>query len=770
MSAIAVQIREHDAPQRQPKMPQHTGSTMYGLDYAEPDKDALSIERLEQWFSEIRDQPNFRRECDIDADYYDGHQLTAEILEKMREKGFPPIIENLCRPTIDAVLGLEAKTRTDYVVRHDNNDRWEDVSLALSVKIKEVERESGADKACSDGYGALIKCGLGWIEVSREIIPGRYPYRVRYVHRREIAWDWRAKEPDLSDARYLVRRQWFDVDQLVAYFPRHARLLEAIGSNWNVAWWDDMIQTQNTGLARSYELERATTIEEYEFRDTLRRRLCLYEVWYRTWKATAMLHLPDGRWVEYDKKNRQHVVAVAKGWLIPQILPMPKVRLSFWVGPHRLIDIPSPYGHEHFPYVPLFGYREDRSGAPYGLIRNMRHQQDEVNARKAKMMWLLSAKQVIADSDAVTDHNLTREEVGRPDAYIMLNANRKPTSKLEIKQEIELSEQQFKVYENAKQALQDVAGVYQALLGKDSKAESGVAINSLIEQGTTTLAEINDNYRYARRKVGELLLACVKEDVTNGTTIAVGEGPQRREVTLNQPANDEFGPHLLNDVKRAGVKVVLDEIPTTPTYRQQQFAQLTELVKSLPEQIQGYVLDFVIEASDFPQRRAMAERVRKFLGIEGSQIPKTPAERKAMEAAALERERRARLQQRGEEAEVRKVEGEAEKAHADARKVTLEAEQMGSGDAQLAASLQLQLEQVTEAAQEMIADLEKKIAEIESQLSGQTDAELRAAVDIAKANLQAKVDAAMERLNKRIDELSQKVKGSGEKKKEKATA
>lgn len=769
MASLAMEIREHAAPQRQPKMPEHKGSTLYGMDYAEPDKDALSVERLEQWFMEVRDQPNFRRECDIDADYYDGHQLDAQTLELMKEKGFPPIIENLCRPTIDAVLGLEAKTRTDFVVKHDNNDRWEDVAQALSVKIKEVERESGADRACSDGYAALIKSGLGWIEVSREIIPGRYPYRVRYVHRREISWDWRAKEPDLGDARYLIRRQWFDTDVVKAYFPKHEKLIDAIGNNWDAAWWDDMIQTQGTGLARSYEIERATTIEEMEFRDTLRKRLCLYEVWYRVWKSCAMLQLPDGRWVEYDRKNQQHVIAVAKGWLIPQILPVPKVRLSFWIGPHRLLDMPSPYGHQHFPYVPLFGYREDRSGAPYGLIRNMRHQQDEVNARKAKMMWLLSSKQVIADADVVKDHNLTREEIGRPDAYIMLNPARKPTSKLEIKQDLELSAQQYKVYETAKQSLQDVAGVYQALLGKDSSAESGVAINSLIEQGTTTLAEINDNYRYARRKVGELLLACTKEDIANGTTISVGEGPQRREVTLNKPERDEFGDHLKNDVKRAGVKLVLDDIPTTATYRQQQFVQLSEIVKSLPPDLQGIIFDFVIEATDFPQRKAMADRIRSKLGIENNKVPKTPEERKAMEAAAQQRQKQAELQERGQVAEVRKVEAEASKKEAETMKITLEAEQIGAGDGAAAESMQQQLEQITEQANEAIQALEQQLAELESQLSKQTDGELKAAVEIAKANLKNQADKIYERLNKRIDEVAQKVK-AGAKKEKKAHA
>lgn len=759
----AVELFNFGAPVSARDRP-HGDDGLYGHDYAAPDKDALPVATLERWLDEVRMQPNWRLECDKDADYYDGHQLTSDMLERMRRLGFPTIKENLCRPTIDAVLGLEAKTRTDLMVKQDA-DEWEEVSMALSAKLKEAERESRLDKACSDAYAGQIKVGLHWVEVSRDVVPNRYPYRVRPVHRREIAWDWRFKDPDASDMRYLIRRQWHDEDVLCAIFPSKAKLIKQITSGWT-AWWDTVIASQNTDLASSWENERASTIEQYEYRDYLRRRLCLYEIWYRTWQALPMLHLPDGRWVEYDRKNKEHVAAVGVGLLIPQIVPVPKVRLSFWIGPHRIVDIPSPYAHGHFPYVPFWGYREDRSGAPYGLIRNMRDQQDEINARKAKMMWLLSSKQVIVDNDAVKDHKIARQEIGRADAYIILNENRRPNSKFEVNQNLELSDQQFKVYENSKKALQDVAGVYQALLGKSGAADSGVAINSLIEQGTTTLAEINDNYRFGRRLVGELLLELVKEDVANGTTVAVGEGPQRREVTLNQVTTDEYGPKLANDVRRAGVKVVLDDVPSTPTYRAQQFAQLTELTKSLPPEIQAMVIDFVIEATDLPQRRAIAERIRQRMGIQSNVKPRNDEERQAQQAQAAEQQRKAALMARAEEADVSKKEADAEKTRAEAQKAMAELEQ---ADPEVARQVEDQIGRIVAEAQAEIQQLNEKIKALEDALTKQTDGEMKAGVDLEKARMEHDVNSRVaelegernkiiDGLNKRIDQMAIRMK------------
>jgi hypothetical protein len=65
---------------------------------------------------EIQEQPAWRTTADIEADYYDGNQLDSETLEAMKELGMAPIIENLTAPTIDAVLGLEAKTRLDWKI------------------------------------------------------------------------------------------------------------------------------------------------------------------------------------------------------------------------------------------------------------------------------------------------------------------------------------------------------------------------------------------------------------------------------------------------------------------------------------------------------------------------------------------------------------------------------------------------------------------------------------------------------------------------------
>ncbi|MEO7854859.1 MAG: hypothetical protein ABIR94_21815, partial [Rubrivivax sp.] len=150
-----------------------------------------------------------------------------------------------------------------------------------------------------------------------------------------------------------------------------------------------------------------------------------------------------------------------------------------------------------------------------------------------------------------------------------------------------------------------------------------------VEQGTTTLAEVGDNYRYGRTRVHELLLEHIKRDSTMPHEQAVGEGKQRKIISLNQKAPNDSGP-MVNDVQMSTVRVILQDVPSTPGYRQQQFAMLAEMTKGLPPEVQAFIIPFIIEASDQPERKKMAATLRKAMNIpeigDDDQAPQIPPE------------------------------------------------------------------------------------------------------------------------------------------------
>lgn len=640
---------------------------------------ALSPSQFRMILQDCRQQPPWRAMADKCADYYDDNQIDQDTMQALERKGMGAIVRNVIKPIVNVVLGVEAKTRSDWRVLADD-ESMRDVAEALSAKLHEAERETRADYACSEAYKGQIISGLHWVEVSRSHDPFSYPYRVVPVHRREIWWDWRDDSADLSKARFILRKRWFDADQAAAYFPEHAELLlAAVGDPLRY----DLIRShRGLDLAMDAEQEREVDIDDYEqWRNMERRRICLYEVWYRIFVRGWVAKLPNGEVIEIDTRNPIHAAMLAQGALQPQRAVYSKLRFSIWAGPHKLHDCACQ--GRNTPYVPFWGYREDRTGVPYGLVRTMISPQDEVNARLQKMMWLLGAKRVLLDSDAL-DTSLQSpqdmlSELSRADAVIFRNPNRRNADGIQIDDNLSLADAQFRVLQDAMQATQQVVGVFNALLGRESNASSGYAINSLVEQGMTVLAEINDKFRYARRLVGEQLLALVREDmIGQRVDVMIEENGRPRIVALNVPlGNPQEGENgavaaMQNDVRAARVRVALDDVPSTPTYRQQQFVMLAEMVKGLPPQLQAAVVPFVVEASDLQKRKEIADTLRRAMG---QAVPRSAEEERQMaqaqqQAAAFAQE----VQQRQIMAELAEREAKIEQLRALAEKTRAEAQ------------------------------------------------------------------------------------------------
>lgn len=578
----------------------------------------LTLEEFTQFLDEIRDQPAWRSKADREMDYCDGNQLDCEILGRMNELGIPPAVEPLMGPTIDAVLGMEVRNRGDWKVLPDSQDDSEDVADALNYKLHQAEARSGADTACSEAFAPQVKVGLGWVYVGREQDPFRYPYVVEAVHRNEIFWDWFSK-PDLSNARYLVRRKWFDRQIPQLMFPDKAELIKRASSGWFGLDYGDMTRDgdDTVDLYVSADQERGWSIEEQEWRDLHSKRVCLFEVWYRRWGRALVIKSPDGRVVEYDKSNAMHQLVVSQGAVEMQHAIVSRVRLAWWMGPHKLSDEPSPYRHNKFPYVPFWGKREDRTNAPFALARGMMYLQDQINALHSKSQWLMSARRVVRTDGAVvgSDEQL-RQEVARPDADIKLDHKfMRDGGIFRVELDLQLTQQQFQRLQDSRDGLRRVGGIYSEFQGQNANTTSGVQFNAQVEQSNQSLADILDNFKTGRAAVGDLLLSMIIEDgIGKQESVFIsGDGIRPdRTITINSRVIDQDSEieYLDNDIERTKIKVVVDSVPSAATFKQQQLAAMSEAFKSAPPQFQPLMLPFLLSLMDIPNREDLIRAIK----------------------------------------------------------------------------------------------------------------------------------------------------------------
>ena len=586
------------------------------------DDQSLTQYEYAEIIREIEEQPHWRRVADKEMDYADGNQLDSELLRKQFELGIPPAVEDLVGPALLSIQGYEATIRTDWRVTPNGEPDGQDVADALNYKLNQAEKASKADRACSLAFRSQIGCGIGWVEVSRESDPFKYPYRCVPVHRNEIHWDMKAQEPDLSDARWLRRQRWLAPDRIKLVFPQHKELVDLCKTNGG-NWWSYLDATtldggMSTGLQNAWHEGRALTVQEDRWYNPTTKELCLAELWYRRWVRVAVLKTPDGRVVEYDENNMAHNIAVANGSVPISQATVARVRRSYWLGPHLLHDGPSPYSHRHIPYVPFIGFREDQTGVPYGYVRGMKYAQDALNSGISKLRWGMSVTRMERTKGAtpMTDAQL-RKQIARPDADIVLDANHmaQPGARFEVKRDYTLTDQHYQMLNDNRAAIERVSNITSGFMGKVGTATSGRQEQIQVEQSNQSLAHIMDNFRAGRTQMGDLLMAMIIEDIGNTQHAVVIEGDAikpDRTVVLNAPEVDPATgiAYLSNDLQRTRLKVALEDVPSTNSYRGQQLAAMSEATKAMPPEYQAAVLPFLVSLMDVPFKRDVVEAIR----------------------------------------------------------------------------------------------------------------------------------------------------------------
>ena len=587
--------------------------------------DDLSLTRDEylDMLYELENQPlAWRTTADREMDYADGNQLDTELLRAQKALGIPPAMEDLIGPALEAIRGFEVATRTDWRVTPNGQPGGQDVADAINFKLNEAERQSKADRACSEAFRPQIGVGIGWVEVSRESDPFKYPHRCRAIHRNEIHWDMSSRSTDPEEWRFLRRQRWLHPSRLERVFPKHKDLLRQYGKH-GANWWAtgelDTTGGMGTGLRNAWNEARAWTVAEDRLYNPATKEVCISELWYRRWVDVGVLHSPDGRVVEYDDKNQLHNRALASGLAKYSRAVVTRVRRAYWLGPHLLDDSPSPYSHRHFPYVPFFGFTEDNTGVPFGYVRGLIYQQDTLNSGSAKLRWGMSAVRTERTKGAVamTDAQY-RRTVGRVDADIILDpdAMAKPGARFDVKRDFQLTQHQLSLLDNARQAIQRISPAASgAFSGKRGTATSGVQEQTQVEQANQSLSDMMDNFKWARTMVGELLMSMIIDDIGAKPLTVVIEGDAvtaDRTVVINKPETDpETGQaYLSNDLQRTRLLVSLEDVPSSASYRGQQLNAMSEAVKSLPAQYQAAAMPFLASLMDVPFKRDLVEALR----------------------------------------------------------------------------------------------------------------------------------------------------------------
>lgn len=266
-----------------------------------------------------------------------------------------------------------------------------------------------------------------------------------------------------------------------------------------------------------------------------------------------------------------------------------------------------------------------------------------------------------------------RRQVARPDADIVLDAAHmaRTGARFDVKRDYQLSDQHFQLINDNRTAIERVSNITSGFQGKKGNATSGKQEQIQVEQSNQTLMKAMTNFRDSRRLIGEQLLSMIVEDLGSQEHTVIIEGDAVREdrtVIINKPETDELGyPYVSNDVQRTRLKVVLDDVPSSSSFRSQQFTSLSEFAKSLPPEIQNAILPYLMSLTDIPYKKEIIESVRA-----AAQAP-TPEQIQQQIQEAVKRA----LADAGNEIKLRELELKERKAGSEIKEIDARSVQIG---------------------------------------------------------------------------------------------
>lgn len=502
---------------------------------------------------ELREAQEARR-------YYHGKQWTDDEVARLNRRGQPVITDNRISRKVDFLVGVEQRMRRDAKAfpRTPKDEQTADTATAGLRFVCDMNRWE--DKASNAGHDGMVTgIGVCWVGIeSRQHGPDVI---VKPCQVDRFFYDPRSVMPDFSDARYMGMHLWVDIDDAKAEYPDQSEEL-------------DKLVDRTGGLT-------LMTLEEdrhQQWGDFERKRVRIVEMYEKRPMAPAMQGF---------------------AWYLCKFSGDVKLESSW-----------SPYVDENgmpdCPYVAWSPY-VDEKGDRYGLVRNMRPMQDEINHRRSKLLHRVNVRQVHTRKGVVDDIDDTKVQLSRPDGIVEHNGTWGDDigiidQSTEIKGEAELLAQ-------AQAALENL-GPNPGLIGKGGGVadQSGRAILAQRDSGMTELSPVFERLRDWKLRCYRKMWARMKQAWTGERWIRItDESDAPAFIGLNQFESDPMTGQITasNVIAEIDVDIILEEGPDTITMQEellQTFAQMGDVAA-------GPMGKVMIELSAVPNKQRLLQMI-----------------------------------------------------------------------------------------------------------------------------------------------------------------
>lgn len=569
----------------------------------------LELDKLKVMVANASDLTEHARTLsERDRDYYDGIQWTADEIAELKRRKQPVIVNNRIRRKVDAMVGIEQRSRTDprALPRTPMDEQAADIATKALVFVDDT---TGFDVLRSQAFENLLIEGFGGVEIVAEPKRGMFDVVVNRLRWEEIFFDPASREKDFSDASYMGVMKWMALDKAIELYGEQ---------------YQEMFQSAIDGTGQTYDDRPREGV--FRWGDKLQQRVRVAQMYYRH----------QGAW-----------------------------HLAIFSGGGEISNTLSPYvdedGKPENPMVLMSGY-VDRENRRSGIVRDMISAQDEVNKRRSKSLHMLNSRQTMTVKGAVTVSDLKRE-LAKPDGNVEIDvdaaigAREAGLPAFQILPNGDQLQGHIALLTEAKNDI-DMLGPNASLLGQLDGQQSGRAILAQQNAGLVELAPIYDSLRDWTLRCYRQMWLRIKQFWTEERYIRVTDEMQAPQfVGLNVAQRDPMTGIVLavqNPVARMDVDIIIEEAPDIVTLRQEEFEQLATLAQ------QGIPIppEMLVEASSVRNKQRLLELMQQ-QQQQAAQAQAAAAEAEGLKAQADAMAKQAKAQRDQAEAGKTTVETQA---------------------------------------------------------------------------------------------------------------
>lgn len=574
------------------------------------DSSQVPKERLEKFrffFEQARKTSElWRIDAKEDYSFVEGYgQWDQKQRDELWRQNRPALVMNSILPVVNLISGQERASRLGitYKPRGLDDDRFAQIA---NMAYRYASDNSEAVFNVSDAFHDMVICGRGWLGCFMDFMNHEDPLGeigVHRIHPLTMFWDDNATRYDKQDANYLAWAKWVSEDILRLHYPS---AMEGIGHG---EW-----------LNLSADLIGEDTLDK-NWRDKRMGKVRVLEFWYKTPKSVVFLITPSGvsRFnSEREAREARDILtrmasesaaAVPDMELVDRVVRDTRVaHVTYW---RILRDMPSPYSHNLYPFIPLTAYAFDEK--VMGVVRSLKDPQREKNKRWSQMLHMINTMakggwKIPKRSVSQEQLNTWSTEAGKPGFWFEYNpmvgepkeiaGQNVPTSFVQLMQ-------------IAEDEIRKTSGAIQELVGlARSGDQSGRAISVLQQSGATILAPLFDSLVRSQKLLGGQMIRMIQQFYTPEKLIDILGINGINQLNLTPESASAFIERAMN----SKFDTVVDVTPLLGSDRERQFNQVISLVEVLSKvgiPPPAPLLGLLVSVSDWPGKESLLAQINQ---------------------------------------------------------------------------------------------------------------------------------------------------------------